>query len=42
MKNFSKYFLMGTVALSGMTAFTACSSENEQAQRSTRHSTVVP
>lgn len=29
MKNFSKYFLMGTVALSGMTAFTACSSENE-------------
>lgn len=29
MKNLSKYFLMGTVALSGMTAFTACSSENE-------------
>ena len=29
MKNFRKYFLMGTVALSGMTAFTACSSENE-------------
>ena len=29
MKNFSKYFLIGTVALSGMTAFTACSSENE-------------
>lgn len=29
MKNFSKYFLMGTVALSGTTAFTACSSENE-------------
>lgn len=29
MKNFSKYFLMGTVALSGITAFTACSSENE-------------
>ena len=29
MKNFSKYFLMSTVALSGMTAFTACSSENE-------------
>lgn len=29
MKNFSKYLLMGTVALSGMTAFTACSSENE-------------
>lgn len=29
MKNLSKYLLMGTVALSGMTAFTACSSENE-------------
>lgn len=29
MKNFSKFLLMGTVALSGMTAFTACSSENE-------------
>lgn len=29
MKNLSKYFLMGTVALSGMAAFTACSSENE-------------
>lgn len=29
MKNFSKFLLMGTVALSGMTAFTACSSDNE-------------
>lgn len=38
MKNFSKYFLMGTVALSGMTAFTACSSENEPSAEVTRHS----